>query len=70
MILFANLMDFKLISELAELIQQEGSKSVALQMPDEMLGESADICMMLSDLLNKDLTNEQEEILVYVLADT
>jgi len=39
-------------------------------MPDEMLADSADICLELSNLLNVHSNNEDDEVLVYVLADT
>lgn len=65
-----NLMDSKLILELAARLSEAGAKSVALQMPDDMLCDSADICIELSNLLNKETKSEEEEILVYVLADT
>jgi hypothetical protein len=39
-------------------------------MPDDMLGDSADICLELSNLLNSHTKSEEDEVLVYVLADT
>jgi hypothetical protein len=39
-------------------------------MPDDMLCDSVDICLELSNILNSHKTSEEDEVLVYVLADT